>query len=113
VGLWSMGLACLKGTGQRSGDPACLWIPGLTGLGSSPEEQRSCMCGSLAWQALGAQACRVNIVQGCAGFRGVAQRNGDHACLYLWWGRPWGCGPAKQRLQGCAGLGVGGACGLA
>jgi hypothetical protein len=28
-----MGLACLKGTGWWSGDPGCLWIPGLTGLG--------------------------------------------------------------------------------
>jgi hypothetical protein len=24
AGLWSMGLACLKGTGQRSGAPVCL-----------------------------------------------------------------------------------------
>jgi hypothetical protein len=26
VGLWSVGLVCLKGTGWRSGDPACLEI---------------------------------------------------------------------------------------
>jgi hypothetical protein len=45
----------------------------LTGFGGhSPAEQRSCMCGSLAWQALGAQACGVNIVQGCAGLGHVA-----------------------------------------
>jgi hypothetical protein len=38
VGLWSMGLACLKGAGQWSGDPECLWIPGLTGLGAMIKE---------------------------------------------------------------------------
>jgi hypothetical protein len=55
------------------------------------------MCVFPAWQALGAQACRVNTVQGSAGLGVVAQQNGDHVCLYLWRSRPWGCGPAAQR----------------
>jgi hypothetical protein len=108
--------------------------PQLDRLGArGPSERRWCMCGSLAWQALGAQACGVNIVQGCASLGVEAQWNRDSACLYLWHGRPWGhvlakqrscravqalgVWPAKQRLcrvgghrlakivQGCAGLG--------
>jgi hypothetical protein len=48
-----MGLACLKGAGQWSGDPVCLWIPSLTGLGGVAQQNRDHVCGSLAWQALG------------------------------------------------------------
>jgi hypothetical protein len=103
-----MGLACLKGAGRWSGDPACLWIPGLTGLGDAMEQfeilcvwvpsSRSCVCGSLAWQALGAQPCRVTIVQCCAGFGGVAGK----AEIIQDWG-PW---PSEtELLQGCASLG--------
>jgi hypothetical protein len=74
AGLWSMGLACLKGAGQQSGDPVCLWS-WLDRLGEhGPAEWRSCVCGSPALQALGAQACGVNIVQGCAGLGGMAQQ---------------------------------------
>jgi hypothetical protein len=54
----------------------------LTGLGGcSPAEWRLCVYGSHAWQTLGAQACGVNIVQGCAGLGGVAQQSRDHAGL--------------------------------
>jgi hypothetical protein len=37
------------------------------------------MCGSPAWQALGAQTWGMNNVQACAGLEGMAQCNGDHA----------------------------------
>jgi hypothetical protein len=58
------------------------------------------VCASLAWQALGAQPCRVNIVQCCAGFGGVAGK----AEIMQDWG-PW---PSEMEfLQGCAGLGGG------
>jgi hypothetical protein len=49
------------------------WLDRLGRCG--PAEWRSWVCGSLAWQALGAQACGVNIVQGCAGLGSVAQQN--------------------------------------
>jgi hypothetical protein len=56
VGLWSVGLACLKGVGRRSGDHECLWITTCQALGAW-FWWRSChACGSLAWQALGVQA---------------------------------------------------------
>jgi hypothetical protein len=52
AGLWSVGLVCLKGTGQQSGDPECLWIACLVGFrGIVPME----------------------IMQACAGVRGTAQ----------------------------------------
>jgi hypothetical protein len=51
------------------------------------------MCGSLAWQALGAQSCRVNIVQDCAGLWGVTQQSRDLAGLC----RPWVGGPVEGR----------------
>jgi hypothetical protein len=38
VGFWSVGLTCLKGVGWWSGDPACQWIPGLTSLGGSVQQ---------------------------------------------------------------------------
>jgi hypothetical protein len=39
-------------------------------------------CGSLAWQALGAQAGGMDIVQACACMGGgTAQQNGDCACV--------------------------------
>jgi hypothetical protein len=76
-----------------------------------------CVYGSLAWQAwgarssrmeimgvgvpvlagLGAQACGVNILQGCVGLGGMAQLNWDCAGLYLQHSRPWGHVLAKQR----------------
>jgi hypothetical protein len=31
------------------------------------------------------------------GLEGLAQRNGDLGCLYLWCGRPWVRGPAEHR----------------
>jgi hypothetical protein len=82
----------------------CLWIPGLTGMGRGrgPAEWKLCLCGSPAWQALGAQACGVNVVQGCAGLGGLAQRKGDHECLYLWHGRHWG--DVAQQSRDLAGL---------
>jgi hypothetical protein len=78
VELWSIGLACLKGVGQKSGDPACLWIASLAGFkGTFP----------------------VEIVQACAGMRGVAQQ------------RPWrpgkalGVWPSRvEVVQNCAGM---------
>jgi hypothetical protein len=88
VGLWSMGLVCLKGTGQWNGDPACVWIPGLTGLEALAAEWRLWVCGSLALQALGVQACKVNIVQGCAGLGGMAGK--AEVC------KAGGHSPAKQ-----------------
>jgi hypothetical protein len=92
AGLWSVGLACLKAADQQSGDPAYLCIPWLTGLrGRSSAEWRSCICGSLAWQALGTQACGVNIVWGCAGLGGVAQQRSCRA-VQAWGG---GCGLAE------------------
>jgi hypothetical protein len=57
-----------------------------------------CVCVSPAWQALGAQACRVNIVQCYAGFGGVA---GKAEIV-----QGWGVWPSERELlQGCAGLG--------
>jgi hypothetical protein len=85
----------------------CFDRPG--GHGSA--EWRLCVCGSLVWQALGAQACRVDIVHTYAGLEGPAQLNRDHACLYLQHGRPWvvdsraglcipeGCGPEERRSR--------------
>jgi hypothetical protein len=46
-----VGLACLKGTGQRSGDCWCLWIAGLAGF---------------------RRTVPAEIVQACAGVRGAA-----------------------------------------
>jgi hypothetical protein len=76
------------------------WLDRLGGAWSSRME---ILCvGSPAWQALGAQACRVNIVQGCAGLGGVA---GKAEIM-----QGWGAWPSKMELlQGCAGLG---GCGL-
>jgi hypothetical protein len=71
------------------------WLDRLAGHG--PAEWRSWVCVSLAWQALGAQACGVNIVQGCVGLGGMAQWDGDRVGLYLQCGRPWGHVPAEQR----------------
>jgi hypothetical protein len=57
-----------------------------------------CVCGSLASQALGAQSCGVNIVQGCAGLGGMA---GKAEIVH-----GWGAWPSEtEPLQGCAGLG--------
>jgi hypothetical protein len=52
VGLWSVGLVCLKSTDQQSGDPACLWIASLAGFGSM---------------------VLAEIMQACAGVRGATQ----------------------------------------
>jgi hypothetical protein len=48
---------------QWGGDCECLWITGLTGLR--------------------AQVSGAEIVQVCAGLRGVPQQSGDHACLWI------------------------------
>jgi hypothetical protein len=81
--------------------------------GCCPAEQRSFMCGSLAWLALGAQACGVNSVQGCADLVIVAQQSRDLAgpCISgavglggMYWQsrdlaglcRPWGCGQQSR-----------------
>jgi hypothetical protein len=47
-----------------------------------------CVCVSPAWQALVAQPCRVNIVQCCAGFGGMA---GKTEMAQGWGTRPWYC----------------------
>jgi hypothetical protein len=85
------------------------WLERLGGHGWA--EWRSCVCVyvcvwvTLAWQALGAQSCRVNIVQCCAGFGGVACK----AEIMQGWGvqpsersscravHAFGAWPAKQR----------------
>jgi hypothetical protein len=90
---------CLKGIGQWSGDPVCLWIPGLTGLEGrhGGAERRSCVCGSPAWQPLGAQPCRVNIVHCCADFGGMGGKTEIMQGWEVW--------PSERELlQGCAGL---------
>jgi hypothetical protein len=51
VGLWSVSLACLMGTGRQSRDPACLWIAGLAGFRDMVPTE---------------------ILQSCAGMRGAA-----------------------------------------
>jgi hypothetical protein len=72
------------------------WLNSFEGCGCV--EWRSCLWVSLAWQALGAQVCRVNIVQCCAGFVGVASK----AEIV----QGWGAWPSvAEFLQGCAGLG--------
>jgi hypothetical protein len=66
--------------------------------GHSQAEQKSCVCWSLAWQALRAQPSRVNIVQCCAGFGGVVSK----AEIV----QGWGAQPSEMELlQGCVGLG--------
>jgi hypothetical protein len=76
-----MGLECLKGTGQWSGDPACLWIPGLTGL--------------QGWTS------RTEImhvwVPGLAGLKGAGLQTGYCAGLC----RPGGHGPVERRSCVC------------
>jgi hypothetical protein len=57
--------------------------------------------GSPAWQALGAQPCRVNIVQCCAGFGDMAGK----AEIVQGWGM---LSSETELLQGCTGLGRGG-----
>jgi hypothetical protein len=59
--------------------------------GHSPAEWRSWVYGSPAWQALGAQACRVKIVQGCVGLEGVAQQRSWRAV------QAWGAWPGGDR----------------
>jgi hypothetical protein len=76
VGLWSVSLVCLKGMGQWSGDPACLWIAGFSGCrGTVP----------------------VEIMQACAGMRGMSRWNRDGVHVDRGFGRPWGHGLAEQR----------------
>jgi hypothetical protein len=53
AGLWSMGLVCLKGMGQQSGDLACLWIASLAGF---------------------RDMVPVEITQACAGMKVAAQQ---------------------------------------
>jgi hypothetical protein len=67
AGLWSMGLACLKGMAQQSRDRAGLCKPWGHGLA----EQRSCVCVSQAWQAWGSWPSEMEIVQ--AWVRGLVE----------------------------------------
>jgi hypothetical protein len=116
MGLWSMGLVCLKGTGWQSGDPTCLWIPDLTGLGgqlSGMESTRVWLPGWAGLRCTGLQSgycaglCRpwghgpAEIMQACVGLEGPAQQNGDRVCLYLQLSRPWGGG---WQSRDCTGL---------
>jgi hypothetical protein len=96
VDLWSMGLVCLKGT---VADPACLcWLDRLGGVRCMIKQNEDCVCGSPAWQAFGAQPCRMNIVQRCARLGGMASK----AEIV----QGWGVWPSEtELLQGCAGLG--------
>jgi hypothetical protein len=50
--VWIPGLAGLRGAGLQSGYCVGLCRPGWGGYGSA--ERRLCVCGSQAWQALGA-----------------------------------------------------------
>jgi hypothetical protein len=99
-GLWSVGLACLKGAGHWFGRllghgpaeivQACIgvraaaqqrsWRP-VQAWGRSPAERRSCVCGLPPWQALGAWPSRSEIVQASAGLR--SWPGGDHECLRI------------------------------
>jgi hypothetical protein len=60
--------AGLEGTAQQNGDCAVFVSP--------------------VRKALGAQPSRAEIMQGCASLGVLAQRNGDHAFVHLWHGRP-------------------------
>jgi hypothetical protein len=71
------GLTGLGGMAQQSGGCAGLCRPG----GRGPVEQRLCVCGSPAWQALGLWPGRAGIVQACAGQR--AWPSGEHECLWI------------------------------
>jgi hypothetical protein len=88
-------LACLNGTVWLSGDPVCLWIPGLTGFGGvcSPAEGRLWVCRSLA--------CRVNIVQGYVGLGGMAQWT-EIVCVCI--SSAAGLGGVYQQSRDLAGL---------
>jgi hypothetical protein len=66
--LWSVVLMCLKGAGQWSGDPACLWIASLAGF-------RGTVLAEIEWV--------------CAGVRGVVQGRSWRPV------QAWGYGPAE------------------
>jgi hypothetical protein len=117
----------LKGSGQQSGDPECLWIPGLTGLRGMAQQNRDCAYvgpglgkpwgagfwsgyGAGFWSGYYAGLCRTGghspgteIVPVCipcvAGLGGMAQQSRDRPGLC----RPWGHGPAEI-MQAGAGL---------
>jgi hypothetical protein len=79
-----MGLECLKGTGQWSGDPACLWIPGLNGLGGAVQQNGDPQLGRLRGTGLWSRYCA-----------GLCRPGGHRAGLC----RPWEHGLAEQRLS--------------
>jgi hypothetical protein len=70
-------LACLKHAGLWSGDPACLGMPGLTGLEGAVQQN-------------GDHAC---VGPGLGRIRGTCLRSEYCAGVY----RPWGHGPAERR----------------
>jgi hypothetical protein len=100
VGLCRVGLAVPEGLrlmewrSCMSMDP---WLDRLWGAQCSRMEIL-CMCGFWAWQALGAQPCRVNIMQCCAGFGSLV---GKEEIVHGWGARP----SEVELLQGYAGLG--------
>jgi hypothetical protein len=67
VGLWSVGLVCLKGADWQSGDPVCYGIPGLTGLGGTVEQNGDHVC--VVW------------VPSLTGLRGTALQSENCAVL--------------------------------
>jgi hypothetical protein len=95
-----VGLACLKGVGQWSGDCACLWIASLASFRDMVLVEILQACEGM-WGAVGqsrdcAGLCRP---EGCGQqSRDCASlRSGDHACVDPQLGRPWGCGTAELR----------------
>jgi hypothetical protein len=88
-------LACLKGTGQQSGGPVWLWIPGLTGLGGTIEQNGDRVCVN------GDRVCV--LVPSLTGLRGTALQSEYCAVLC----RLWGCGwQSRDRAEIVQGLGV-------
>jgi hypothetical protein len=75
--VWIPCLAGLSGAGLWSGYHAGLCRPG----GRSLAERRSCMCGLLAWQALGTWPGRVEIMEAYTGLRAWPGR--DCECLWI------------------------------
>jgi hypothetical protein len=75
-------MACLKGAGWWSGNPACLWIPGLTGLGGTVEQNRDCVCGGVpGLEALRGTALQSEYCAVVCRLWGHDQQSRDHVQL--------------------------------
>jgi hypothetical protein len=82
------------------------WLDRLgRALSSRTEILCVCVCVCPTWQALGAQACGVNIVQDCAGL-GAWPSGTEIVCVYISDAAGLGAWPSRAEiLQGCASLG--------